>query len=109
MDNVGISDRQDDTETFAETGVQLRLQINHVGRAIRLLFGVHTVIRGDADDRAETEKTTELLVDACVEFKRFGILDHDLSQPAGELTPTLKIKRAVVTERYRDLVEELYA
>jgi long-chain acyl-CoA synthetase len=43
------------------------------------------------------------------QIKRFAILDHDLSQAAGELTPTLKIKRPVVTERYHDLVEELYA
>ena len=43
------------------------------------------------------------------QIKRFAILDSDLSQPAGELTPTLKIKRGVVAERYGDRVEELYA
>ena len=43
------------------------------------------------------------------QIKRFAILDSDLSQPAGELTPTLKIKRNVVAERYGDRVEELYA
>ena len=34
---------------------------------------------------------------------------RDLAQADGELTPTLKIKRAVVDERYGDRVEELYA
>ena len=43
------------------------------------------------------------------QIKRFAILDHDLTLPAGELTPTLKIKRAVVGDHYHDLVEELYA
>jgi long-chain acyl-CoA synthetase len=43
------------------------------------------------------------------QIKRFAILERDLSQAAGELTPTLKIKRPVVAERYADLVEELYA
>jgi long-subunit acyl-CoA synthetase (AMP-forming) len=43
------------------------------------------------------------------QIKRFAILDHDLSQAAGELTPTLKIKRRVVAERYHDLVKELYS
>ena len=43
------------------------------------------------------------------QIKRFTILDHDLSQSAGELTPTLKIKRGVIAGRYGDRVDELYA
>ena len=42
------------------------------------------------------------------QIKKFAILDHDLSQPTGELTPTLKVKRNVVNERYADLFDELY-
>ena len=42
------------------------------------------------------------------QIKRFAILDHDLTQAGGELTPTLKIKRPVVAERYGDVVAELY-
>jgi len=42
------------------------------------------------------------------QVKRFAILDHDLSQAAGELTPTLKVKRAFVYEKYADLFAGLY-
>ena len=43
------------------------------------------------------------------QVKKFVILDHDLSQETGELTPTLKVKRNVVNEQYADLFDALYA
>jgi long-chain acyl-CoA synthetase len=43
------------------------------------------------------------------QIKKFAILDHDLSQETGELTPTLKVKRNVVNEKYADLFDRLYA
>jgi long-chain acyl-CoA synthetase len=42
------------------------------------------------------------------QIKRFAILDHDLSQGAGELTPTLKVKRRVVDRMYKAVIDELY-
>jgi long-chain acyl-CoA synthetase len=43
------------------------------------------------------------------QIKRFGVLDHDLTQAKGELTPTLKVKHAVVYERYAAFFDALYA
>jgi long-chain acyl-CoA synthetase len=43
------------------------------------------------------------------QVKKFVILDHDLSQPTGELTPSMKVKRSVVNEKYADLFDALYA
>ncbi|MEK7330618.1 MAG: long-chain fatty acid--CoA ligase [Candidatus Eisenbacteria bacterium] len=43
------------------------------------------------------------------QIKRFALLDRELSQEAGELTPTLKLKRRVITESFAPIIEELYA
>jgi long-chain acyl-CoA synthetase len=73
----------------------------------------------DIAELAEQEQVRELVQDhldqvnskyAQVEqIKRFRILDHDLSQEEGELTPTLKLKRNVVYERYAQQFDDLYA
>ena len=42
------------------------------------------------------------------QIKRFAILEHDLSQAAGELTPTFKVKRAAVYDKYASVFAGLY-
>ena len=42
------------------------------------------------------------------QVKQFVILDHDLSVEEGDLTPSMKLKRRVVTEKYRDRLDQLY-
>jgi long-chain acyl-CoA synthetase len=66
--------------------------------------------------RPEVKDAVQVIVDQvnarCASFeaiKKFAILPRDLSQEAGELTPTLKVKRKVVTEKYRSLLDGFYA
>jgi long-chain acyl-CoA synthetase len=72
----------------------------------------------DIESLAEHEKVQEMIQAefdransnyARVEqIKKFTILDHDLSIETGELTPSLKVKRNVIYDRYGDLFESLY-
>ena len=42
------------------------------------------------------------------QIKRFAILPRDFSAEEGEVTPTLKLKRRVIEERFASEIEELY-
>ena len=75
-------------------------------------------LSADAQTMAKDERVREMIqavIDATnqrfarvEQVKRFAILDHDLTEAAGELTPTLKVKRAFVYERYADVFNALY-
>ncbi len=56
--------------------------------------------------RIVEEKNTQL--QSYAKIKRFAVVPGDFTQEGGELTPTLKVKRKVVVEKYRDVIESLY-
>jgi long-chain acyl-CoA synthetase len=61
--------------------------------------------------RAEVERIVEKINSGLASFekiKRFAILDSDFSIESDELTPTFKVKRKLVTEKYRALLDGLY-
>lgn len=39
---------------------------------------------------------------------RFTLLNTEWSQETDELTPTQKVKRQVINEKYRDVIEKMY-
>jgi long-chain acyl-CoA synthetase len=69
-------------------------------------------LAGNPDVRAAIEAHLEKINHnfARVEqVKKVAILPHDLTQEGGELTPTLKVKRAVVASKHEQEIEQLYA
>lgn len=53
-----------------------------------------------ADANREVSRTEQV--------RRYQLLGTEFTQEAGELTPTHKVRRHVVTERYRQLIEAMY-
>jgi long-chain acyl-CoA synthetase len=65
----------------------------------------------DARVRAEIQRTVDAVnghFARIEQIKRFAILDRQLTQEDGELTPTLKVKRARVYEEFADVFSGLY-
>jgi long-chain acyl-CoA synthetase len=58
-------------------------------------------LRAEIDDRSHGLADYERI-------RKFAVLPQDLSVEHGELTATLKVKRNVVAENYRDLINSLY-
>ena len=56
--------------------------------------------------RTVEEKNTNL--QSYAKLKKFTVLSVDFTLEGGELTPTLKVKRKVVAEKYRAELEALY-
>jgi long-chain acyl-CoA synthetase len=78
-------------------------------------LGIETdpaTIAADPQVHAEVQKEVDAVnakLARIEQVKRFAILDHDFSQADGELTPTLKVKRAFVYDKYADVFAGIYA
>ena len=83
-------------------------------RSLAAWLGVEpeiSVMAGDERVHAHLAREVERVNErfARVEqVKRFAILDREITQATGELTPTQKAKRAVVYSRFKDVIDSLY-
>ncbi|MFI5066720.1 MAG: AMP-dependent synthetase/ligase [Streptosporangiales bacterium] len=68
-------------------------------------------LRDDPDLRAEIQAAIDdanQAVSQAEAIKKFTILDQDFTEAAGQLTPTLKVRRYVITEQYAAQIDALY-
>jgi len=55
------------------------------------------------------ELTNKRAVSKAAHIKKFKLLETDFSQPGGELTPTMKLKRKVTEQKYQNLIDDIYS
>jgi long-chain acyl-CoA synthetase len=69
-------------------------------------MAVHPAVRAELQAAVDAANARFARIE---QVKRFALLERDLTLGDGELTPTLKVKRRVAYERYRDVFDGLYA
>ena len=85
-------------ESYAELkGLKLRTRAEFC-QSPRIINLFERQIAERTQDLAQFEK-----------IKRIALIDGEMTVESGELTPTLKVKRRVVDEKYRDVIDRLYA
>jgi long-chain acyl-CoA synthetase len=40
--------------------------------------------------------------------KRIALLEHEMTVEGGELTPTLKVRRKIVDQKYKSVIDKIY-
>ena len=81
-------------------------------RAEGRTFASHEQIAADPWVHGLIEKEVTRINSGLAQYetiKKFALLDHDFTFDGGQLTYTLKLKRRVIAERYREVIEGLYA
>ena len=79
--------------------------------AHRGISGDYAQLSQHPDVHADVEKAIHEVngrVNRWETIKDFRILEHDLTIEGGELTPSLKVKRRVVEDKHRDLLDAMY-
>lgn len=90
-----VPDWENLREALGETAPKDHVELSKLPEAIKIV-------------QQDISKLTSALVDY-ERIRRVALLPNEFSIDGGELTPTLKVKRKVIDERYGDLIEDLYS
>jgi len=86
-------------------------QVLLIGDRMPYVTALFTVNGSIGESRGAVEKAVKDVnrqLSSFEQIRKFKILEHDFSIDRGEVTPTMKIRRARVLENYRSLVSEMY-
>ncbi|HMF55375.1 MAG TPA: long-chain fatty acid--CoA ligase [Pyrinomonadaceae bacterium] len=89
-----------------------KVEAEEYARARGIQYGNYTELARNKEIISLVEEIVERVnarVSSSEAVRKFVILDHDLEIDRDEVTPTMKIKRNVVTKRYGDLLGKLYS
>jgi long-chain acyl-CoA synthetase len=90
-----------DDEAFADWAVEAGVSAGTVAEAAETAE-LRAAVRVAVDD-------ANLSVSRAESIREFSILPNDFTIEADELTPTLKVRRAVVQRRYQSVIDSIYA
>jgi len=79
--------------------------------ALKRFGAVDGAVKDESGLRAELEKVVAAVNSTLAPYetiKTFAVLRTDFTEAAGELTPSMKVKRKFVIDKYRATIEELY-
>jgi len=77
-----------------------------------LTYGTHAELIALADVHAKIEREVMSMLSHLAKFetpKKVVLLEKDFTIESGELTPTLKVKRRIVEQHYKDKIDAAYA
>jgi len=77
-----------------------------------LTYGTHAELIELADVHAKIEREVMSMLSHLAKFetpKKVVLLEKDFTIESGELTPTLKVKRRIVQQHYKDKIDAAYA
>jgi long-chain acyl-CoA synthetase len=89
-----------DEEAFVDWSAEVGLDVRTVAEATTT-DELRAAVRAAVDD-------ANLSVSRAESIREFAILPNDFTIDAGELTPTLKVRRAVVHGRYETVIDSIY-
>src|SRR5581483_3091814 len=76
-----------------------------------ITFANHAALIAHPDVKAKMEREVFDGLQGLASFetpKKIALIEHDFTIESGELTPTLKVRRRVIDQKYRSIIDALY-